>query len=98
MKRYNVAFSPEAKEDVKAIQRYLRQFSPKAPVRFGEAMREKLDTVKENPHMYEQYRYQPRYRCIPIEKYLLFYEADDEQKVIYVFRVLHGAQNMPDFL
>lgn len=96
--KYRLLFSPESKEDVKAIQSYLRQFSQNAPVRFKNIMREKLDKVKENPHMYEQYRYQPKYRCMPIEKYLLFYEVDESHKAIYIFRILHGAQDTPSYL
>lgn len=96
--KYKLLFSPESKEDAKAIQSYLRQFSQKAPVRFRNTMREKLDKVKENPHMYEPYRYQPTYHSMPIDNYLLFYETDDRNKTIYVFRILHGAQDTPSYL
>ena len=96
--KYKIVYSPQSKEDAKAIQRYLRQFSDKAPVRFKNTMREKLEKVKENPCMYGQYRYQPKYRSVQIEKYVLFYETDDEQKIIYIFRILHGAQDMPSYL
>ena len=95
--KYKLLFSPDSKEDTKAIQLYLRQFSSKAPARFKSLMREKLDKVKSNPQMYEAYRYQPRYRCIPIESYLLFYEVSDQEKVIYIYRVLHGAQDTPNY-
>ena len=98
MMAYKLLFSSESKDDVRAIQHYLRQFSQKAPERFRRIMQEKLEKVRDNPNMYEQYRYQPRYRCVQIEKYLLFYYVDDKQKTIYIFRVLHGAQDTPSYL
>lgn len=61
-------------------------------------MREKLELVKDNPNMYEEYRYQAKYRCITIEKYLLFYEVDNQNKRIYIFRILHGAQDTSSYL
>lgn len=96
--KYKAVFSQESREDAKAIQLYLRQFSQNAPSRFKDTLRDKINKVKENPHMYEPYRYQPKYRSMPIEKYLLFYEVDDKQNIIYVFRILHGAQDTPSYL
>lgn len=96
--KYKAVFSQESREDAKSIQLYLRQFSQNAPSRFKDTLRDKINKVKENPHMYEPYRYQPKYHSIPIEKYLLFNEVDDKQKIIYVFRILHGAQDTPSYL
>ncbi len=96
--KYKLLFSPESKDDIKSIQLYLKQFSSKAPSRFVSTMREKLDKVKSTPNMYEKYCYQPKYHCMSIEKYLLLYEVDDQNKVIYIFRILHGAQDTPSYL
>jgi toxin ParE1/3/4 len=96
--KYKLLFSPESKEDAKAIRLYLRQFSVKAPARFKSLIQEKLDKVRVYPQMYTTYRYQPKYRCIPIENYLLFYEVNDQEKVIYIYRILHGAQDTRSYL
>ncbi|MCL2857507.1 MAG: type II toxin-antitoxin system RelE/ParE family toxin [Oscillospiraceae bacterium] len=96
--KYRVVYLPSAKIDSEAIRRYLRQFSVKAAVRFKDTMSEKLARVWEYPQMYSVYRHRPIYRCMPVENCLLFYEVDEKQKIIFVARILHSAQDMPSYL
>ena len=93
-----VVYLPEAEIDSTIIHLNLRQFLGKAAARFRGSMRRKLSAVKENPQIYERYRYRPQYRCLPLEKYLLFYEVDEKQKIVYIFRILHGAQDVASYL
>ena len=84
--------------DLTVVENYLSQFSETAFTRFMDVLRDRIENVKNMPMMYAEYTFAPQYRHIVIDKYVIIYQFHENENVIYMYRLLHGAQNIPDYL
>ena len=50
------------------------------------------------PIMSAEYTFAPQYRHIVIDRYVIIYRFHEKENVISLYRLLHGAQNIPDYL
>jgi len=49
--------------------------------------------------MYGQYKYNPVYRkAVILYDYLIFYQADEDNNTVKIYRVLHGKRNTENFI
>lgn len=81
-----------------AVENYLSQFSETAFTRFKDALLSRIENVKNMPMMYAEYTFAPQLRHIVIDKYVAVYRFYEESNTVYMYRLLHGAQNIPDYL
>jgi addiction module RelE/StbE family toxin len=95
---YKLRYLDLAKIDVKEIKEYLTQFYPSTPAKFLTALKEKITSLSDMPYRYEAYADNPAYRKLSVYDYLVFYKVDEENKVVKIHRVLHGARDISRYL
>ena len=93
-----VKYSTFFLNDLATVEDYLSQFSVTAFDRFKDILRDRIENAKNMPMMYAEYTFAPQYRHIVIDKYVVVYRFYESDNVIYMYRLLHGAQNIPDYL
>ena len=96
--KYSVKYSTFFFNDIAAVETYLSQFSETAFARFKAAFNKSIEKVKATPMMYAVYPFAPEYRHIVIDKYVIIYKFYEKGNIIYMYRLLHGAQNIPEYL
>ncbi|WP_313164724.1 type II toxin-antitoxin system RelE/ParE family toxin [Sedimentibacter sp.] len=88
-----------AKDDLKEIHIHLSGFGEKPSEKFRESFKKFCTNVKDNPNMYGQYKYNPVYRkAVILYDYLIFYQADEDNNTVKIYRVLHGKRNTENFI
>jgi len=95
---YDVKLLSIAESDIDDICKYLSQFYPGTPGRFLDAIDKDFENVSQNPYMYPIYEYNKEYRRIVTNDYLVFYNIDDVNNLVKVYRILHGKQNVSTIL
>jgi toxin ParE1/3/4 len=102
MKQWRVFTQRQAKEDTNDIWRYIAQDNPEAADAFLDAIEEASELLSAIPAIGGlRYFYHPELRGLRIlplqkfEKYLLFYCLREEENVIEIVRIIHGARDIP---
>ena len=96
---YTVIPSRFAKEDRKNITVFLEQYSKSAPSRFNNELKKYINILGDTPYIFSEYQSNPVYRHVVVfGSYVMFYTIDDELKAVYVYRILHGAQDIENIL
>ena len=102
MKQWRVFTQRQAKEDTNDIWRYIAHDNPKAADAFLDAIEEASKLLSAIPAIGGlRYFYHPELRGLRIlplqkfEKYLLFYRLREEENVIEIVRIIHGARDIP---
>jgi plasmid stabilization system protein ParE len=96
--RYSIKYSDFFFSDISAVTDYLSKYSSTASIRFKALLRDRIEKAKAMPLMYAILPYAPRYRHIVIEKYVVVYRVDEEHHRIFMYRLLHGAQDIQSYL
>jgi len=99
MKQYEICFAKLAKYDLDGIYRYLFEqlLTPRAVFKIADAIEGAID---DNPS------FSPHYplvddallasigvRRMNVKKYAVFFVIDEENNIVNVIRVIHGARN-----
>ena len=90
-------YTPKALEDLKEIQRYIRQVlhNPQAAGRIGTAILDACSQLKRYPYsgmsLCEKCGYETDLRVLICENYLALYRI--EENMISISRILDGRQN-----
>ncbi|MCL1941763.1 MAG: type II toxin-antitoxin system RelE/ParE family toxin [Synergistaceae bacterium] len=92
--KYRFRFLQLAQNDLQDVIDYIAQHSLKAANDFLDELDKRLLQICEFPKLCEVYRHNPTLRRLIIDNYLIFYEADEENKVINVYRILHSSRNI----
>ncbi len=88
-----LVFSPAAKQDLVAINRYLIRYSTLAARRFKGKVRRQSELLIEFPAMGRSAdSLQPGLRSFPVEDYLIFYTVNSN--TIEILRILNGYRNL----
>jgi plasmid stabilization system protein ParE len=95
---YKLRFLGLARDDKRAIRDYLKQFYPSTPAKFTAKLKKQLAMLKENPYMCPEYPDNPAYRRLIVGKYLVFYEINENEKMIYVYRILRASWDIEKYL
>jgi len=89
-----VIWTPEAREDLREIVRYIARDNPAAARRMRKLLENSVLPVREHPLMYRQSQRMPSCREIVAHpNYLVFYRVAEDH--IEVVNVLHGRRNFP---
>ena len=92
--KFHFRFLLSAQNDLQDVIDYIAEHSLKAANDFLEELDKRLLQICQFPKMCEVYRHNPNLRRLIIDNYLIFYEADEEKKVINVYRILHSSRNI----
>ncbi|MGH8651196.1 MAG: type II toxin-antitoxin system RelE/ParE family toxin [Burkholderiales bacterium] len=102
MKRWRVLTKRQAEEDTNEIYSYIARDSPQAAEGFLDAIEQASSILSTTPEIgSSRYFHHPELhglRFYPLkryEKYLLFYRTVEEEHVVEIARIIHGARDLP---
>ena len=101
---YKVRHSPESKKDLVGILDYLTEvlFAPWAACRFSNELELCYQRLLENPMIYsfceDDILAAKGFRRAPVMRYLVFYTVEEEQKIVRIHRIFHGARNYVELI
>lgn len=87
---YEIAYLPVAEQDLEDIADYLSQFYPSTLKKFMNMLEKHLSSLRDMPYIGTEYG---DYRKLVASDYLIFYKVLEEQNLIKIYRVLHGARD-----
>ena len=95
---YRIVWSKSALADLRDLVRFIAVDDPAVARRFGDRIVSKVETLRPFPRMG---RMVPEYRDDEVRElilspYRIIYEVDDDQAVLSVLRVWHGARGKPE--
>jgi len=97
--RYIVKVSTYAKADRNGITEYLAQFSAATPIKFERELRKCIEIVGDMPNIFSKYSSNPNYRHVVVfGSYIMFYVVDEKDKTVFIYRILHGSQDIVNIL
>ena len=83
-----------ARDDLREIREYLSEFGTNPPKKFRESFEKFCVQVENMPYLYSKYEPNPKYRRAVIEyDYLVFYQVEESNGRVMVYRVLHGKRD-----
>ncbi|MDR2197009.1 MAG: type II toxin-antitoxin system RelE/ParE family toxin [Coriobacteriales bacterium] len=94
MEPYKLRYLEVALADVTEIQEFNRRFSDSYQKKIIDALKARCKSLAENPYGAPPYEHDARYRRAVVDDYLIFYQVDDEQQTVFIYRILHGSRNI----
>jgi len=91
---YRIAYSDDARQDMKEIVTYLSQFYASTARNFTDKMKKQVSALKDLPYICQAYEDDPYFRRMVIDNYLLFYAVDEEQQLVVVHRLFHSKRDI----
>lgn len=95
---YSVKFLPMALSDVQDIKIYLSQYYESTADKFISNIKDKVSQIKENPFMHEIYQDDTFFRRAIVENHLVFYNVDETEEIVRIYRILHGSKDLRHYL
>ncbi|GDY23211.1 hypothetical protein LBMAG56_45580 [Verrucomicrobiota bacterium] len=95
---YKIVWSLQAREDLQAIVRFIRRKNPRAAADFGYALIKRVDVLENFPRLGRRV---PEFdedtiRELIHRSYRIIYQVQDEQRLLAVVRLWHGARGAPE--
>ena len=81
-------YLPLARQDISEIDEYLSSFYPSTAAKFFAEFQKHLKTLISAPEVGEAYG---QYRRLVVQKYLVFYKVNHEERVVDIYRILRGS-------
>ena len=73
----------------------LYTLSSKASDRYYEDYKRKIEIIKENPFIYQVFEDDSYFRSAPLlYGYRLFYHVDEQNHIVILHRIIHGAMDL----
>jgi plasmid stabilization system protein ParE len=99
MKRYRVEVEREATSDILNIFRYISEKSPANAAIVSERIWDEIKSLAVLPRRYEVHRSSRRpervVRSMSLPPFIIYYRIPDQQSVVQVLTVRHGARRQP---
>ena len=92
--RYRIVFMPSADRDMDDIEEYLSQFYSSTVLNFFLTLEKKVSTLENMPYSHPAYEYDPYFRWMVADDYLLFYSVDEKRKLVIIHRIFHGKRDI----
>ena len=78
---------------------HLYALSPKASDKFYEDYNRKVESIKENPYIYQIFEDEPYFRSAPlVYGYRLFYHIDEKDSIVVLHRIIHGSMDLANHI
>ena len=97
MKKYNIEYSMESKQDLIDIKRYIKYNlqEPNTAQKLITKIKKEIDSLKDNPEMHsvidDDIIKRFKIRKLVVDNYIVFYRINDEN--IQIVRVMYGRRN-----
>ena len=86
-------------DDIKEIHEYLSDFGETPQRKFRMSFEAFCDQIVKMPYMYSQYEHNNAYRrAVIVYDYLIFYQVNECNEEIKIYRVLHGKREIKPLL
>ena len=95
---YTLIWSPEARDDLRDIVRFIARDSRQRAEAFGFRLIRETDKLQNFPEIgraVPEYR-RPNVREIIVRSYRIIYRVDHDRKMVEISRVWHGARGKPE--
>jgi|SRR5580698_2386696 plasmid stabilization system protein ParE len=92
---FKIIWTEPAVCDLEKIDRYLRRRNPAAAERTGEAILNKASLLARHPQLGAVWEEEANWRFLVMRPYKIFYRILEEQNVIEISHVRHGARALP---
>jgi addiction module RelE/StbE family toxin len=96
---YEVRITGEAGSDLAAIHHYISADSPQNADGVVDRLLNSIDSLEQLPHRYKIYRRGSRpgrtVRSMPVPPFVVYYEVREDDGVVRILTVRHGAQRRP---
>ena len=102
MKKYNIEYSKEAKEDLIGIKQYIKYNlqEPETANKLISKIRKSIKTLKENPEIYtiidDDIIRKLNIRKLVVDNYIVFYRIKNDN--IEIVRIMYGRRNWINLL
>lgn len=95
---YRIEWRPKAREDLRAMVRYIGKDNPTRARSFGKELRDKTKPLTQHPELGRTGR--PSIpddvrELVAHQNYIIFYRVLDETRTVEILRVRHAAQQTP---
>lgn len=99
MEEFRIILSPRAGAELEAIHAYIARESADRASDMVARLMEGIDSLKHFPHRTRvlPQRGRARYpvRSLPVGPYVVYFRAIDDERVVHVVHVQHGARQAP---
>ncbi len=99
MDEYRVIITPRAGRDLEGVHRYIAQDSLDNAAAMVARILDALEPLKHFPHRTVVQRQRPGLRhpvrSLPVAPYVIYFRVLDEERVVRVLHVRHGARRQP---
>lgn len=99
MGEYRVIITPRAEGDLEGIHRYIAQDSPDNATGMITRILDAFEPLKLFPHRTVAERRRPGLRhpvrTLPVPPYIIYFRVLDEDRVVRILHVRHGARQRP---
>ena len=102
MKKYNIEYSKESKEDLIGIKQYIKYNlqEPETANKLISKIRKSIKTLKENPEIYaiidDDIIRKLEIRKLIVDNYIIFYRIKNDS--IEIVRIMYGIRNWINLL
>ncbi len=98
---YKIRFTIEANEDIDDIYNYIKENSNMQTAKKQMIdIIDKINSLNEFPYRHPIYEVKDekkrdwKLHGMPIGRYIVLYEIEEERKIVHIARVVHGARNI----
>jgi len=99
MTKYKIVMFDTALSDLEDIKAYyIREASLEVAISVLGNIRKRIDGLTNMPKIYPVCKQDARFRCLVIDKYLVFYDVDEETHVVEIHHIWHGMRNIKKLL
>jgi plasmid stabilization system protein ParE len=92
---YKVKALPSFSKSAFEADSNLYALNPKAADKYFTDYNHKIELIQDNPKMFQRLEDDSYFRSVPlVYGYRLFYHLDDQEKIIILHRVIHGAMDL----
>ena len=93
---YSIVYRPYAERDIWEIADSMSEYSTAAARKFLQKLQEKIESLSEMPLLYQKISSQQEYRKMVVDKYVVVYYVDEQERQVIIVRVVHGMRNYQD--
>ena len=97
--KFKIIIAPEAGRNIEAIHRYISQHSPQNAATMVTRILESIASLEIFPHHNLMERQSTRIkhpvRTLPVKPYIVYFRVRDDEQVVKILTVRHGAQKRP---
>ena len=98
MKEYKIRILDLAYKDIGNMTDILSNYYPSTAINKYDAIMDGISKLSLFPEMCEVYHKRPQFRRLCVEDYLVFYQVNNINKTVDIYRILYARRNIEDLI